>query len=86
MNYPEERAEHYRRIRTDPSYRMCEMIADIEAQQAPAWSIPVTQEREEQIIEHNLTGQWKGRILYLENKIMEMRIARRKPNKYKLYK
>ena len=74
MNYNQEVAEHYRRMRTDPMYRLQERMNYLEAQQEPAWYCPESEQREEPrvkpVIYLNLDKkamELQKRIIALEN-------------------
>ena len=87
MNYNHEVAEHYRRMRTDPMYRLQERMDYLEAQQEPAWYCP---EEEETIVppvpsEHRLFNkmqQLEGRLIFTENKINSYLDKKRKSDTY----
>ena len=88
MKYYQEEAEHYRRIRTDPIYRLQERMAYLELLQEPAWYCP---EEEETIVppvpsEHRLFNkmqQLEGRLIFTENKINSYLDKKRKSDTYK---
>ncbi len=82
MDWLKEQAEHFRRIREDPHYRFCEMMADIEAERAPAWGgyEPAIPPREDALpcdtpaAPSNYQDQLdhiRATVTYLQNKVNE---------------
>ncbi len=87
-SYEEAMTEHYRRIRTDPMYRMLEQMEDMRVDMMPGqWlteETPKVQEAKElewSKRQWSYVKQLKAQVLFLSNKINEMRAkaSKRKP-------
>ena len=81
MNYNHEVAEHYRRIRTDPMYRLQERMAYLELLQEPTWYCPEEEPRV-QPQPYTQLHELKERIISVENKINSYSDKKRKPDTY----
>ena len=87
MNYNHEVAEHHRRIRTDPMYRLQERMDYLELLQEPAWYCPepdpIGEPRVKPVIYLSLDKkamELQKRIIALENNSHSDK--KRKPDTY----
>lgn len=80
-------SEHYQLIRTDPNYRYSIMLEELLAEREPAWEQEMPQEPQAVEREWN-KRQWgrvqqlEARVLFLSNKVNELRAKRKHKSKY----
>ena len=91
MNYEQARAEHYRRIRTDPIYRLQEQLEDMRVEMMPALEVQdfpektILPEPEWTKRQWNIINQLRGMVQFLYSKETERRAnasKRRPKSKY----
>ena len=91
MNYLEEKSKHYRRIREDSLYRMSLMLEYLEDSQLPPMGYyPEEPKEESQLIQAplyqiNAFEQLKGKVVFLENKVMELRVDKKGKRQFVKY-